>query len=245
MVKRLVAVSGLVMAIVAAGGGAAWMVAAQGVPPEGSFVRAADGTVYVVSGGVRFGLNIVPDAGGFLAGLREGPMVGTVRELNDAIAASAAGTRENPLPIGVAYDFPDGWRLRVLSVNQNATAEVTGANPGNPPPDAGYQYLIATIEVTRVAETRSDFYDASRLRALGEGAEEVTTFTWPCPAVPNEFSANSTVRAPLGTTVRGNVCFHVLSSDLPRLVLFDRPAGFLSDIYPYDPVTRVHFTLVP
>jgi len=65
---------------------ATWSLAQQSVP-DGSFLRAADGTIYAVSSGAKIRLVPAADTGNLLSTLRDGPSAATVDELNAAIAA--------------------------------------------------------------------------------------------------------------------------------------------------------------
>ena len=98
MRQRLFGFGGWVVALVVLATSGA-MVRAQvtaGVK-DGSFVQAADGSVWVVANGTRVGIAPAPDRDGTLAGLREGATVATIDELNAALAAAS------PAPAATAY----------------------------------------------------------------------------------------------------------------------------------------------
>lgn len=88
MKKWIITVSGFLVALAVVFGVSSRGAAVQRVP-DGAFLQAADGTIYAVSGGVRFRIQPSPDTGGVLAGFRDGPAVSDVSELNFALAAVA------------------------------------------------------------------------------------------------------------------------------------------------------------
>ncbi len=95
---------------------------AQPSAPDGAFVRAADGTVYAVSRGVQIRLAAAAD-NGQLAGLRQGPSVSTVDELNAAIAASAP-----PPVVSNPAETLIGQSTRICNGDVVFQVDVTGAD---------------------------------------------------------------------------------------------------------------------
>jgi hypothetical protein len=61
-------------------------------------------------------------------------------------AFAAAGTREDPIPIGTAFELDNGWQITVLSVIANANDIVKQENMFNKDPKNGNQYFLAIIE---------------------------------------------------------------------------------------------------
>ena len=142
-------------------------------------------------------------------------------------------TRENPVPVGTAAVLSDGWRLTVLSVTPNATAQVLEENRFNDPPAPGFQFFIATVRVTYTG-SGSDTFSDSRLRALGPSSVSYSTYSDNrCGVIPNDFPSLTEVFS--GGTISGNVCWSVKSSDAAALVMFDDE--------PYEASDRVWFTL--
>jgi hypothetical protein len=145
-----------------------------------------------------------------------------------------AGTRDNPLPIGTAVDLGDGWQLKVLSVQPNATQAVLAANQFNKRPPADHQFFIAQVQATFTGSGSAKFDGGFRLRTVGASAVSYSTFNDSCGVIPNELPDSETFT---GGTIIGNLCWDIRSSDAGSLVLYDNP--FLGGNKP-----RVYLSLV-
>jgi len=88
MHRRVMTLAVSLISLMILGAWATWTLAQQN-PPDGTFVRAADGTVYAVSSGAKIRLAPLADSGNILALLRDGPSAASVDELNAAMAAVA------------------------------------------------------------------------------------------------------------------------------------------------------------
>ncbi|HZQ34663.1 MAG TPA: hypothetical protein VFD32_01940 [Dehalococcoidia bacterium] len=131
-----------------------------------------------------------------------------------------AGTRDNPLPIGTAVDLGDGWQLKVLSVQPNATQAVLARNQFNARPPADHQFFIAQVQATYTGSGSAKFDGGFRLRTVGAGAVSYSTFDDSCGVIPNELPDSETFT---GGTIAGNLCWDIRSSDAGSLVLYDNP----------------------
>lgn len=131
--------------------------------------------------------------------------------------STAAGTRENPVPLGQAAALHDGWILTVNSVTPDATAAVLAENQFNDPPDPGRQFFIVNISATYTGPGSDSFWDA-RLEAVGPSAVSYASFADSCGVIPDDFD-RATVFT--GGTVTGNICWSVRTSDVSQLVMFD------------------------
>ncbi|WP_375384331.1 hypothetical protein [uncultured Microbacterium sp.] len=69
--------------------------------------------------------------------------------------AAAAGTRDNPIPLGTSVSSAD-WTVVVNSVNQDGNATVTAGNSFNEAPPAGSHYIIVNWTNTYIG-TKSGY----------------------------------------------------------------------------------------
>jgi len=88
MHRRVTTIAVSLISLMILGAWVTWTLAQQN-PLDGTFVRAADGTVYAVSSGAKIRLVPLADPGNILASLRDGPSAASVDELNAAMAAVA------------------------------------------------------------------------------------------------------------------------------------------------------------
>ncbi|MCY4086251.1 MAG: calcium-binding protein [Actinomycetia bacterium] len=138
---------------------------------------------------------------------------------------SLAGSRANPIPVGQAATLHDSWVVTVNSVTPNATGLVLAENQFNDPPEAGRQFFIVNISATYTGQG-SDWFNSSRLEAVGPSAVAYSTLGDSCGVIPGDFPDFTNVFT--GGTVTGNICWSVRSSDAGSLVMFDDDV-FLDD----------------
>lgn len=136
------------------------------------------------------------------------------------------GSRNNPIPKGESARLFGDWDVRVVAVIPNATDLVLRENMFNDPPKPGYQFFIATVEATYRGQGSARFDGSFRLRALGPANVSYSTFEDSCGVIPDEISDREVFT---GGTIRGNVCWQVLSTDAGNLLMYDDP--FLADRY--------------
>jgi hypothetical protein len=154
---------------------------------------------------------------------------GTVR-----IAIPPGATRTNPILLGTSAAVAD-WRVAVLSVTPDATAEVLAENQFNDPPAPGRQFYIARVRATYTGNDSASFDGGYRLRAVGSSSVEYTSFGDSCGVIPDELSDNQVFTNGM---IEGNVCWAVRSTDASTLVMYDI-GPFLSSASP------VYFALRP
>lgn len=143
----------------------------------------------------------------------------TTASASTGSAASSCGQRPNqPHPYRRVGPLSDGWTLAVVSVTPNATSLVLAENQFNDPPAPGRQFFIARVMATFTGAGSDAFAGSFRLEAVGASNVAYTTFDDSCGVIPDEISSTDVFT---GGAVTGNVCWSVLSSDVPSLVMFD------------------------
>ena len=75
---------------------------------------------------------------------------------NDATADDGGepGTEADPLPLGTEADLGNGWRVKVVSANLDATAEVLAADEFNLDPEEGMRFVA--VEMTLSLDGEAD-----------------------------------------------------------------------------------------
>jgi hypothetical protein len=127
------------------------------------------------------------------------------------------GARHNPVPLGRAAALIDGWRVKVVSVTTDATAQILAASELNQPPAAGTQYVIVALAATYKPGGANTLVPTVRFGLLGPSGEYLARRN-PCGIVPDKLPATEVSS---GNTITGNVCWQVRSSDVGSLLLFD------------------------
>lgn len=149
---------------------------------------------------------------------------GSITALTSQIDPTAAlGSYANPLPLGTSQQTVDGWSLRIDTVIADGTQQVLAENSFNDAPDAGRQFLIATVAATWTGGGAESFDGNFRLRVLGANDEIYTAFGDPCGVTPNEWDQDTIVRT--GETITGNLCWSVPTQELPYLRMFDKESA--------------------
>jgi hypothetical protein len=82
------------------------------------------------------------------------------------------------------------------------------------------------VEATYRGRGSASFDGSYRLRALGPSNVSYRTFEDSCGVIPDRISDREVFT---GGTIRGNVCWQVLTSDAGNLLMYDDP--FLADRY--------------
>jgi hypothetical protein len=130
-------------------------------------------------------------------------------------------TSANPIPLGQAVTFKDGWVVKVVSATLDATAQII-AIPGNSPPPPGAQYAMVNFSATYTGGGSSAFDEyGSRFEAIG-----VHNYSYsPCyerlpPPVLDPYDPVYS-----GQTVGGNVCYQIASNDAASLQLRSYVSG--------------------
>lgn len=131
----------------------------------------------------------------------------------------AWGSRGYPAAVGYELELADGWTVTVVASTPDATSAVLARNRFNDPPEAGHQFFIATIEGTYNGPEQSSEFDATyRFRAVGNSGVSYSTFSNSCGVIPDRISRTEVFR---GGTIRGNICWQILSGDADSLVMYD------------------------
>jgi len=223
-------------------------VSAQAAPWR--VVQAGDGTLYLLKDGMRSPLvpspisdeelAAIPDADPIYGDLPQAaPRVITVVATPTpapvapapaqaaappapaAPAVPAAGTRENPVPIGAVGHFASGWDVVVAGKTPDATSIVLKQNQFNTAPQPGQQFFIARVQAT-YGGPGSKLFDRSSLTTVGTSSVAYTTFGNSCGVYPDELTQNETFS---GGTISGNVCWAIRSEDAGSLVMYDSSFG--------------------
>jgi hypothetical protein len=135
----------------------------------------------------------------------------------------AAGTRDNPVPIGTVVDLGDGWQIVVLDVIPSATKIVMGENPFNDPPEAGNQFFLAKVRAKYIGEGSDTFGGRFRLRVVGPSSIGYSTFENSPGVIPDPLPDSEVFS---GGIIEGNIGWEVKSSDASSLVMYDSPISF-------------------
>lgn len=126
-------------------------------------------------------------------------------------------SKDYAIPMNTPGDLGDGWAVALLSVTPNATAQVLATSNTNFQPAPGTQYFLAQISATYSGATSRRF-DQYRLVLTGASGTPFTSYENTCGVIPNALPP-----APVqpGSSITGNVCWDVTSSDVPSLILYD------------------------
>lgn len=123
------------------------------------------------------------------------------------------GTRENPIPIGTAFELDNGWQITVLDVFPNANSMIKQENMFNSEPKSGNQYFLARIAVKNNGtdvDKANDYY----FNAVGDSAVayERAGVVKPDPLPETDIF-------PSGTAV-GNICWEIKTTDADNLTMY-------------------------
>jgi hypothetical protein len=133
------------------------------------------------------------------------------------------------LRLRLAANGGDGWQVGILSATLNANAAIQGANPRNPTPAAGQQFLLARMHITRTDATPATFNGSLQLIGSANVAYAPSAA---CGTIPDPLPRPQLVR---GSTAIGNVCWQVPAAEVDSLVLFYTTQN--------EPVQRIYFAL--
>lgn len=171
--------------------------------------------IFSVRAGTKVGLTARPGSGWVFSKWTEAcrgtkPTCGLHLRRAAAVAVTfgaPGSTSANPIPLGHAVRFNDGWVVKVVSAAIDATAQIV-AVAGNTPPSPGAQYTMLNLSAT---------YTGAGSSALGENRFEVVgsrNYSYdycyqelPTPVLPLYASVVS------GQTVGGNICYEIDSDD--------------------------------
>ncbi len=137
--------------------------------------------------------------------------------------SASTGSRAHPIPLGTPHDVGRGWSVKVDSVLPNATQRVTSWDRSNNPPAPNHQFYMVSIAAKRTGKRPGYLHAAFYMHAVGPSGHAYDPVHNSCGTIPDpdlEIDDNLIFH---NTTVTGNVCWEVLSSDAPRLVMFTSP----------------------
>jgi hypothetical protein len=133
------------------------------------------------------------------------------------------GCRSNPIPVNVFHDIGRGWDVKVTSVLPNATSRILQFDRTNNPPRPGKQFFMITIAAKRTGKGPGYLHAQFYIRSVGPSGREYAPFSDSCGSIPDPDLETDDRRIFPNTTVNGNVCWEVLSSDAPKLVMIAAP----------------------
>jgi hypothetical protein len=133
------------------------------------------------------------------------------------------GCRSNPIRVGVSHDIGRGWSVKVKSVLPNATSRILQYDRTNNPPRPNHQFYMVTLEAKRTGKTPGYLHAGYHMRAVGPSGNEYSTYDDSCGSIPDPDLETDDRRIYHNTTISGNICWQVLSSDAPRLVMVSAP----------------------
>lgn len=133
------------------------------------------------------------------------------------------GTRSHPIPFGAPHNIGRGWKVKVISALPNATSRILSWDRDNNPPRPGKQFYMVTIQAKRTGKKPGYLHAGFYMRAVGPAGREYTTFDNSCGSIPDPDLETDDPRMFHSTTVNGNICWEVLSSDAPNLLMFSSP----------------------
>lgn len=141
--------------------------------------------------------------------------------------------RDAPVPLGLAADVSEGWRVAILSVTPNANQSIAATTFGSLL-EPGTQAFVARVLVSRTGTDADTFAVGARLRTSGPSATVYSAFRDACRSVPDRFDADAQIV--FAGTHSGNVCWQVTADDAPSLLVYHDPP-------PRSDWPRVYFAL--
>jgi hypothetical protein len=110
------------------------------------------------------------------------------------------GTRENPIPIGQKAQVGPNWEVTILEIVPDAWSIIEAENMFNEPPEEGYQYVMAKVQVSYIGEESGTPWVDLSLRYLGSDGN---AYSEGVGVVPKAFS-DIGEQFP-GATAEGNI----------------------------------------
>ncbi len=152
----------------------------------------------------------------------------------DEVSGSPAGrrgTRDAPVAAGQIADIGGGWRLQVLGVTPDATAQVQAASEFNDPPPAGSTFTLVNVAMGYFGIEDPKFGFEPTVSALGSANVELTAG---CGTIPDELTTFHDVFA--GGVLVGNLCFVTTPAESGTLQLYAM-GGFFDEVEVFLEVT--------
>lgn len=131
-----------------------------------------------------------------------------------------AGTREDPVAIGVPHQVGD-YMITVKRSHPEGTEQVLGDSPFNKAPADGEQYYVVDMEISYVGtESGSAGWDLA-FAAVGDSDIAYTVFANSCGVVDDDVTSSAEL-FPDGET-KASVCWSVKTRDVDSLVMYIEP----------------------
>lgn len=125
---------------------------------------------------------------------------GEKTEQTNSETKAELGTRENPIPIGQKAQVGPNWEVTILEIVPDAWSIIEAENMFNEPPEEGYQYVMAKVQVSYIGEESGTPWVDLSLRYLGSDGN---AYSEGVGVVPKAFS-DIGEQFP-GATAEGNV----------------------------------------
>ena len=141
-------------------------------------------------------------------------------------ATPPSNSRDNPIAAGDTVTIGD-WQVTVLAANPDSTESILEENPYNETPPRGNQLFTVDVAATYLGDDSDAVFSGLTFTALGDSSVAYD-YEAQCGVIPNPLAEFTEVFP--GGTVRGNICWSILSTDAENLLLIADPAfGFSSD----------------
>ena len=128
--------------------------------------------------------------------------------------SGTTGTRDQPVAAGQVANIGGGWRMQVLGVTPDATAEVLTFNEFNDPPPAGGTFSMVKVALGYFGKDDPSSAFIPTIIAVGSANVELPA---ECGSVPESLDVFTEVFA--GGVLIGNLCFVTSPADFPGLQL--------------------------
>ena len=127
------------------------------------------------------------------------------------------GDRDRPVSAGSIADIGGGWRLQVLGVVPDATAQIQEANEFNDPPPAGSTFTMINVALGYYGlEDPVSSFNPTISAVDGSNVELASE----CGVLPDELELFTEVFA--GGVLTGNICFVTTPANVAGLQLYAR-----------------------
>lgn len=134
-----------------------------------------------------------------------------------------SGARSHPIPFGAPHDIGRGWSVKIVSVLPDATQRILSWDSSNNPPKRGRQFYMVNLQAKRTGKKPGYLHATFYMRAVGPGGTGYSIDKDSCGSIPDP---DLEVDDPLvfrNTTITGNICWQVRSTDAVKLLMFTAP----------------------
>jgi hypothetical protein len=127
--------------------------------------------------------------------------------------AASSPSRLAPIPLGVAADIGEGWKLSVSGAARDITDETLAGNQFNEPPPDGFRFIGIDVTYSYDGAGSASAFTVTT-KAVGGDNRELGT---ECGVTPGEVDQSAEIFS--GGTVSGTICF-VVPTTSAALVLY-------------------------